>query len=57
MYNITQKQAHALLVANKQFCGGKVPFNKTSNYIGMLIETNTHRRIWNAPEIEIPTSK
>jgi len=49
--NLTQKQAHKILVRNNHFCGGKIPFDKTTNYVGMLIETNTHRRIWNAKEL------
>jgi hypothetical protein len=50
MKNLTQKQAHKILVKNNHFCGGNIPFDKTSNYIGILAETNTHRRIWNAKE-------
>jgi hypothetical protein len=49
---LTQKQAHEILVRNNHFCGGNIPFDKTSNYVGMLIETNTHRRIWNAEELK-----
>jgi len=52
MKNLTQKQAHKILVKNNHFCGGSVPFDKTSNYIGMLIETNTHRRIFNAKPLK-----
>jgi len=49
---LTQEQAHEILVRNNHFCGGNIPFDKTSNYVGMLIETNTHRRIWNAEELK-----
>jgi hypothetical protein len=52
MKNLTQKKAHEILVRNNVFCGGKIPFNKTTNYIGMLHETNAHRRIWNAEELK-----
>ena len=48
---ITQEQAHEILVRNNMFAGGNVPFDKTTNYIGMLEEINAHRRIWNAKEL------
>ena len=50
MKNLTQKKAHQILVKNNVFCGGNIPFDKTTNYVGMLFETNAHRRIWNAKE-------
>jgi hypothetical protein len=52
MKNLTQNEAHKILVKNNHFCGGNIPFDKTSNYIGMLYETNTHRRIWNCKELK-----
>ena len=52
MTNLTQKKAHTILVKNNHFCGGKIPFNKTSDYVGMLLQTNQHRRIWNAKELK-----
>ena len=45
---MTQKQAHKILVKNNHFCGGNVPFNKTTDYVGILLETNNHRKIWGA---------
>ena len=45
MTNLTQAQAHEILVRNNVFCGGNVPFNKTTNYVGMLYETNLHRKL------------
>ena len=51
MKNLTQKQAHEILVRNNHFCGGNTPFNNTTDYVAMLNETNTHRRIWNAKEL------
>jgi hypothetical protein len=42
---LTQKQAHEILVRNNVFCGGAVPFYATTNYIGMLYETNLHRKL------------
>lgn len=51
MKALTQKQAHKILIRNKIFCGGNIPFDKTTNYIGMIHETNAHRRIWNAKEL------
>ena len=52
MKNLTQEKAHEILVRNNNFCGGKIPFDKTTDYIGMLYETNRHRRIWNAKELK-----
>ena len=49
MKNLTQKQAHKILVKNNAFCGGNIPFDKTTNYIGMLFDTNQHRLLHNAP--------
>ena len=57
MNNLSQQQAHKILVDNNVLCGGNIPFNITTDYIGMIMETNAHRRLWNAPEIEILTSK
>lgn len=51
MKKITQKKAHKILIKNNFFCGGNIPFDKTSDYIGMLFATNTHRRIWNVKEL------
>ena len=51
MKNLTQRQAHKILVRNNHFAGGNIPFDKTSDYIGMLFQTNQHRRIWNAKEL------
>jgi hypothetical protein len=49
---MTQEQAHEILVRNNNFCGGDIPFDKTTDYIGMLFQTNEHRRIWNAEELK-----
>ena len=49
---MTQEQAHEILVRNNIFCNGDIPFDKTTDYIGMLLQTNQHRRIWNAEELE-----
>ena len=51
--NLTQKQAYKILVKNNHFCNGNtpIPFDTTTNYVGMLFETNAHRRIWNAKEL------
>ena len=51
MKNLTQKQAHEILVRNNHFCGGNIPFDVTTDYVGMLLETNAHRRIWNVKEL------
>ena len=48
----TQEQAHEILVRNNHFCGGNIPFNKTTNYIGMLTETNTHRLSFNVEPLK-----
>jgi hypothetical protein len=48
MKNLTQQQAHEILVRNNHFCGGNVPFNKTTNYVGILSETNAHRKNFGA---------
>ena len=41
-----QKKAHSILEKNAHFVWKGVPFNPTSNYVGMLIETNLHRAMW-----------
>jgi hypothetical protein len=52
MKNLNQKKAHDILIKNNHFCGGNIPFDKTTNYVGMLIETNTHRAIHNAKPLK-----
>ena len=52
MTNLAQKKAHRILVKNNHFCGGKIPFDKTTDYVGILLQTNQHRRIWNAKELK-----
>lgn len=52
MKNLTQEQAHEILVRNNHFCGGSIPFDKTTNYVGILSETNAHRAIWNAEPLK-----
>lgn len=48
MKKLTQEQAHEILVRNNHFCGCNVPFLKTTDYLGMLKETNNHRKLFNA---------
>lgn len=50
MKNITQEQSHEILV--RSFGGGNIPFDKTTDYIGMLAGINLLRRIWKAKELK-----
>jgi hypothetical protein len=53
MKNANQQiEAYEVLVRNNHFCGGNIPFDKTSNYVGMLQETNAHRALFNAKPLK-----
>lgn len=52
MKKITQEQSHEILVRNITLCGGNIPFDKTTDYIGMLFGINRQRRIWKAKELK-----
>jgi hypothetical protein len=52
MKTLNQKQAYKILIKNKTFCCSIIPFDKTTNYVGMLIDTNTHRVIHNAKPLK-----
>jgi hypothetical protein len=44
-----QRQAFKILMKNKALVGApNMPFDKTTNYVGMLAETNAHRALHNA---------
>lgn len=45
---LEQRKAHKILVKNKAFLHPNLPFDKTSDYVGMLIETNAHRALHGA---------
>lgn len=43
-----QRKAHKILVRNKAFVHPNLPFDKTTNYVGMLKEMNAHRKLHGA---------